>query len=113
MRDLTLNFVVGATVSALLCAWNWLFIKRSSSILQKWAAGQGYEILHSEISMGAPFNAAALSFWSASHGQLVYRVTLRDRVGLKRSALASCGRFVRGVFSRDEVKVTWNDETAA
>ena len=102
-----------AVFAALFVGWNWLFIRRSSSVLRERAAKHDYEILRSEISFGAPFRAAALSFWSTSRGRLDYSVTLRNRAGEKRSAEVSCCGFVRGVFSNDEVKVPWGDETAA
>ena len=105
--------IIIVVVFVALFAWTWLIIRRSTSTLRKWAAEHGYVILRSEIVLGLPLRAAALSLWNpSSAGRVEYSVTLRDRTGLKRSARVCSGSFVRGVFSRGEIEVTWSDETA-
>ena len=106
-------WIIIAVFAALFVAWNWLFIRRSSAALRAWATEHGYVIVRSDISLGAPFRAAALSVCSASRGRLDYSVTLLDSGDVKRSALVSCGGFVRGVFSCDEIEITWTNEAAA
>jgi hypothetical protein len=94
---------------AAFIALNWLVEKRAKSIVQKWAAEHGYDILH----FVSPFHNGAFSFWSTSRGQVVYSVTLRDRDGLKRAAWVRCGSFTGGVLFSDEIEVRWNDESKA
>jgi hypothetical protein len=106
--------IVGAVLFAILAiaafiAWPWLFQVRAKSIVQKWAAGHRYTILHLE----SPFYTGAFSFWSTSRAQVVYSVTIRDREGLERRAWVRCGRYRSGVFFSDEIEVTWSDEPKA
>jgi|SRR5579883_1850067 len=102
--------VIGcAALSILLISafigWNWLFLKRGRIVLEGWAAAQGYEVLQCE----SPFATGAFSFWTTSRGQVVYFVTLRDRVGRERSAWVRCGSFLGSVLSSDDIEVKWND----
>ena len=109
MQELTIIVVF----TGLLFAFTRIIIRRSTSVLREWAADHGYVIFRSEITLGAPVCAAALSLWSSARRQLEYSVTLQDRAGVKHSAVVSCCGFVRGAFLTDEVTVTWDDETAA
>src|SRR4030095_13213427 len=109
MQELTII----AVFTGLWFVLNWMFIRRSTSVLRKWAADHGYVILRSEISLGAPLCAGVLSLWSSARRQLEYSVTLQERAGVKHSAVVSCCGFVRGAFLTEEVTVTEDDETAA
>jgi len=82
-------------------------------MLQRWATQQGYQVLHAEIVLGRPLLAATASMLSTFHASLDYLVTLRDGVGLTRSASVSVGRFVGGVLFVRSIEVTWKNETKA
>ena len=98
MQELTIIVVF----TGLLFVLNWIIIRRSTSVLREWAADHGYLISRSEITLGAPLCAAALSLWSNARRQLEFSVSLRDRAGVKHSAVVNCCGFVRGVFLTGE-----------
>ncbi|MDB6027510.1 MAG: hypothetical protein JWM68_3733 [Verrucomicrobiales bacterium] len=106
--------LVGAVSGAMLgisafIAWNWFFQAKAKSIIQKWAAEQGYVILEFE----SPFHTGGFSFWTTSRGQVVYSVTVRDGAGCERKAWVRCGSFVGGVLSSDQIEVKWQDQPKA
>jgi hypothetical protein len=92
-------FVAGA---GLFIAW---YFVRSRSLLQKWAAANGYEILHSECRelRRGPFA------WTVSGKQAVYYVRVRSHEGHERSGWVRCGSFWSGLLS-DKTEVKWEDE---
>src|SRR5262245_9083369 len=95
--------LISIAVAGSWLVWNWLLLKRSTDMLQRWATQQGYQVLHAEIALGRPLLAAASSMWGTLHASLEYSVTLRDAVGLTRSASVSVGRFVCGAYSCDPI----------
>ena len=105
-----------AIAAAVLCAvlaisvfigWSGLIQVRAKSIVQKWAAARGYDVLQFE----SPFHTGAFSFWTTSRGQIVYSVTIRDGNGLERKASVRCGSYMGGVLFSDEIEVRWQDES--
>jgi hypothetical protein len=77
---------------------------RSKTLLEKWAAENGFEILQREqryISQG-PF------FWTTSRSQVVYHVNVRDGLGNVRSGWVRCGGWFLGMWS-DKTEVKWED----
>jgi hypothetical protein len=94
--------VVAVAVLAGLTLW-WHF-SRSGSLLDQWAERSGYRIVSREYRnvVTGPF------FWTSSEGQTVYRVTVEDRQGNRRSGWARCGGFFFGLLS-DKVEVRWDD----
>ncbi len=107
-----------AIAAAVLCAvlaisvfigWSWLFQVRAKSIVQKWAAEHGYDVLQFE----SPFHTGTFSFWTTSRGQVVYSVTVRDDAGYERKAWVRCGSYIGSVLFSNEIEVRWQDEPRA
>ena len=77
--------------------------KRGRSMLEDWAARNGFALISAEecwLWRGP--------FWLRSgKGNVVYRVTVRDRDGLQRSGYVRCGGFFLGMWS-DAVAVEWD-----
>ncbi|MBI3857289.1 MAG: hypothetical protein HY293_16505 [Planctomycetes bacterium] len=73
------------------------------AMLERWAKANGFEIASSEDCwfFKGPY------FWSATRGQKVYRISVRDRNGKLRSGYACCGGYLLGTLS-DHVDVTWD-----
>ena len=92
-------FVVFAIV---MIAWHF---SRSRSLLDQWAADNGFRIIESSYRnlVRGPF------FWTTSKGQTVYRVTVEDGSGRRRSGWVRCGGWFLGLLS-DRVQVRWDDE---
>jgi len=107
-----------AIVAAVLCAilvisafiaWSWLFQAKAKSIVRKWAAEHGYEVLQ----VASPFHTGVFSFWTTSRGQVVYSVTIRDGAGCERKAWVRCGSYLGSVLFSDEIEVRWQDVSKA
>ena len=98
------GFVIVIVVVVGIGALAWHFF-RSRSLLQQWAAENGYEILHSEYRtvFRGPF------FWTTSKGQTVYYVKIRDRDGNERTGWVRCGGWWLGLMS-DKTEVRWENE---
>ncbi|MDD5542330.1 MAG: hypothetical protein PHX83_04080 [Acidobacteriia bacterium] len=81
-------------------------LRRSRSLLNHWAAQNGFEILQAKVRMlfAGPFT------FRHSRGQIVYLVRVRDRAGMERSGWVRCGSFWLGVLS-DETEVRWEEVT--
>jgi hypothetical protein len=79
---------------------------RSRSVLEQWAAENGFEILHADYRnlFRGPF------FWTTSRGQTVYYVKVRDSRGTERSGWVRCGGWFFGLMT-DKAEVRWEDET--
>ena len=92
-------FVLGACLFLV-----WYFV-RSRSLLQKWAAANGYEILHSECRelRRGPF------LRTVSGKPAVYYVRVRSREGRERSGWVLCGSYWGGVLS-GKTEVKWEDK---
>lgn len=99
MEPVLLLFFI-ALAAAGIC-WNF---SRSQTIIEEWAASQGYEIVHSEYRwfFRGPFS------WFTSDGQTVYFVTVRDCNGIERSGFLRCGGYFFGLFS-NKAEVRWDD----
>ena len=79
--------------------------QRSGSVLNKWAAANGYRILSSErrhLRRG-PF------FFTTARDQEVYRLTVEDSAGRIRQGYVRCGSYFLGMFS-DKAEVRWDKE---
>ena len=98
-RVLSAIFVLGLV--ALLIAWHY---GRAASLLRRWADRNGYHIVSSEYRhlVRGPF------FWTTTRGQAVYRVTVEDGAGTRRSGWVRCGGWLLGLFS-DHVEARWDD----
>lgn len=103
--EITGALVLGLVWIALFLGWNRLFMKRASSILEKWAAANGLEILDCQ----RPFYSGAFNWWTTSGGQVVYSVRVRDKKGHERSGWVRCGNYWNGVLSSDKIEVKWNE----
>jgi hypothetical protein len=79
--------------------------RRAGSILDNWAAENGYRILESELrwSGRGPF------FFTTARGQEVYRVTVEDQGGTIRRGYVRCGSYFFGMLS-DKAEVRWDNE---
>jgi hypothetical protein len=83
----------------------WIWGKaRGASMLQTWAAANGFRLLESEERglLKGPF------FWTASKNQKVYRVTVEYPDGALRRGWVRCGGWFLGLMS-DQVDVRWDD----
>jgi hypothetical protein len=91
-----------AVLFFVLIVWHF---SRSRGLLEKWAAANGFRIIESNYRnlVRGPF------FWTTSKGQTVYRVTVEDARGQRRSGWVRCGGFFLGLLS-DRVTVRWDDE---
>jgi acetamidase/formamidase len=80
---------------------------RGRSILEKWAAENGYVLISSERRSvwRGPF------FITTARGQEVFRITVRDAAGEIRSGYLRVGSFMLGVIS-DQASVRWDAEPA-
>ena len=96
-----LSFFVLLGIVALVL---YLHITRSQKLLKRWADENGYEFVHAEHRMfrKGPF------VWS-SRGQSVYRVEVRDGLGVERKGWVRCGSWWAGVFS-DKVEAKWDEQ---
>src|SRR5262245_14678068 len=90
-----------ALLAVLGIAWHF---GRSRSLLDRWAAEHGYEVLRAEYRsfFKGPF------FWNSSKGQTVYRVTIEDEDGRVLSGWVRCGGWWLGLMS-DHVEVRWDE----
>ena len=72
----------------------WQF-NRSRSILDRWALGQGVEVVNAEyrVLRTGPF------FFRHDENQTVYYVTIRDRSGSLHHAWVRCGGWFMGLLS--------------
>jgi hypothetical protein len=94
--------VIGFVAFAVAAIW-WHY-SRSSSLLEGWAAKNGYRLISQEYRsvFKGPF------FWTSSEEQTVYYVTVEDRNGQRRSGWVRCGGWFWGLLS-DNVEVRWDD----
>ncbi len=78
-------------------------VRRGREMLAVWCADAGVDLLyaHHRFLFRGPF------WWSASKGQMVYRISTRDRAGRVRGGYARCGGFWLGVLS-EGVDVRWD-----
>ena len=82
-------------------AWHF---SRSDDVVQKWAQENGFRLIEQKYAhLKGPF------FWTASKGQSVYRVTIEDGDGRRRSGWVLCGSWWGGLMS-DQAQVRWDDE---
>ena len=79
------------------------FMGRARVVLRRWANRSGYKIQHAEFKpiLKGPFT------WQSSRTQAVFRVSILDREGLKRTGWVRCGAVGAGVLS-DEAEVKWD-----
>jgi hypothetical protein len=77
----------------------------AGSILQKWAAGQGYEI----IQFQRCFFCGAFTWWTTSRKQLVFSITVRDDAFQERTGWIRFGNFFGGGYTDHEPDVIWTE----
>jgi len=82
-----------------------LHVWRGRSVLKKWVAENGYELVKRErrFLCKGPFVGRT------SKGQEVHYVTIRDTSGRERSGYVCCGSYWLGILS-DQVSVCWDDQ---
>ena len=99
---IVLFIVVFVAFTVLVFGWR---LRRSRSILQKWADGYGFEILECERRWfrRGPF------WWRTSEHMEVFRVLVRDRAGQVRGGYVRVGGWFLGLWS-DAARVEWDDE---
>jgi hypothetical protein len=106
MRTDELFGAIGIAAIAILVILSivWHF-SRSRSLLEQWSAENGFRIVESSYRnvVRGPF------FWTTGKGQTVYRVTVEDMSGQRRSGWVRCGGWFLGLLS-DRVQVRWDDE---
>jgi hypothetical protein len=91
-----------AAVGLVVLSLVWHF-GRSHSILEHWAARNGYRLIDQSYCwiLKGPF------FWT-SKNQTVYYVTVEDEAGRIRRAWVRCGGWFLGLLS-DQADVEWED----
>ena len=96
---LSVIFVVGFVTLV-----NHLTIARGDTILNRWAARYGVQIMKRNYAwfLKGPF------FWTTSRGQAVFRVEVQDRAGNLRNGWVRCGGWWSGLLS-DDAEVRWDD----
>jgi hypothetical protein len=96
-------FIIIALAVLVVLTMVWHF-GRSNSLLNNWAAQNGYRIIRREYRtfFKGPF------FWTSSKGQTVYYVVVEDSDGNKRSGWLRCGGSWFGLLS-DHTEVRWDD----
>jgi hypothetical protein len=96
-------FMLGLLAVVVILVFVWHF-GRSNSLLQKWAAQNGYKIVGQEYRtfFRGPF------FWTTTKGQTVYYVTVEDAAGNRRAGWVRCGGWWFGMMS-DAVEVRWDE----
>jgi hypothetical protein len=99
---------LAALATSAVVGWVWAFHASAKAAVQRWAAKQGYEVLHFQ----SPFLAGGFSWSTTSRGQVVYLVTIRDHAGRTRKAWVRCGSFIGGALFSSQVEVKWQDEAA-
>jgi hypothetical protein len=99
-------FCVALVIFAISAAFVWHF-RRSRQLLENWAERNGFEILEAEYRhfFKGPF------FWRSTKDQTVYRVTVRDRSGV-RSGWVRCGGWFLGLMT-DKAEVRWDEVPVA
>ena len=105
--DLTPLFGLLAFGTIMFLCMSWHY-SRSSAILEKWAAENGFEILERSYRhfFRGPF------FLRTTKHQTVYRVTVRDKAGNVGTGWVACGSWWWGLWS-DEAKVRWDEAPQA
>jgi hypothetical protein len=81
------------------------------SVLQRWASSKRYEILRYDRC----FYCGPFPWWTTSHQQMVFFVTIRDDSGRERSCWLRFGSFCNGGFNdgyKDEPDIIWEDAKA-
>ncbi len=86
---------------------DWYRISRSRSILRKWAAWNGLQIL----SFKRAFWTGAFNPFATSRSQVVFWVRVRDGAGNDRSGWVRCGSFWGGL-SRTQAEVKWESNAS-
>ncbi len=92
--------IVAIPLSIALLVWHY---RRANILLEGWAARNDYHIIHKEyrwIRRG-PF------FWVTGRGQVVFRIEVADREGLRQSAFVRVGGLFLGMLSNN-VEVSWD-----
>ncbi|GAA5495868.1 hypothetical protein Rhal01_02049 [Rubritalea halochordaticola] len=99
MPEQTFFYIFMAVIVIISLKWS---RSRAQTILSNWAADSGVEILSRErrTFFRGPF------FWSASKGQEVFYVQVRDRDGSTRSGWVRCGGWLLGLMS-NQADVRW------
>jgi hypothetical protein len=95
-------FIIIIVIVVGLFATIWHF-SRSSSVLDQWAAENGYRIISQNYRhlVKGPF------FLRSGKGHAVYYVTVEDESGRQRSGYVRIGGWIAGVLS-DKVTVEWD-----
>jgi hypothetical protein len=82
-------------------------ISRSRSILQKWAAWNGLQIL----SYKRAFWTGVFNPFTTARSQVVFWVRVRDGAGHDRSGWVRCGSFWGGL-ARSQAEVKWESNAS-
>lgn len=101
---MTISLIIPLVVMAVVAIYVAWFFARSRSLLQRWAAANGYVILHAEARN---FRRGPL-LWASSKNQAVYFVRVRDQAGQERSGWLLLGGYWSGLFT-SETQVKWEE----
>ena len=101
--ELLRAFAIALIFISLVIGWNALHLRRALTILKRWAAANGFELLEYK----RPFYSGGFSVFTTGRGQIVYCVKVRDASGDEHAGWVRCGSFFGGVLFSDEAEVKW------
>ena len=82
----------------------WVHRSRSQSIIQKWAAQNGFQLLRCQQKF---LGTGPFRWWTSSRSQTIYSVTVRTPDGCDRSGWIRCGSFWGGIYFSNDAEVRW------
>jgi hypothetical protein len=102
------NLITALFVVALVFAWVfWICgsLVRTDAIVRQWAEQMGYRIVFQD----ARHNFVGPFLFRLTPGQQVFRVTVEDRSGNRKSGWIRCGAPFLGVLLSDQVDEVWDE----
>jgi len=83
----------------------WLGNLRSKTILHKWAAENGFQLV--SFDQKYMIGTGPFKWGTNGRGQTVYFIRVRDREGKERSGWIRCGSYLGGVWFSKQTEVSW------
>jgi hypothetical protein len=100
-----LSIAVFAVLAAASVVFGVCYFVRWESFVGRWAKRQGYRVMTQQ--QRAPFRGPFLL--NEVGGRHVYRVTVEDRTGKRKSGWILCGGWYFGPLLSDDVREVWDD----
>ena len=96
-------FAIIMIILGSVVAWS---IRKPQSLIERWAARNGYQLLRSKYRA---FHKGPY-MWDSSGAQTVHYVEVLDETGNRRKGWVRCGGTFLGLLS-DELDVKWEQDT--